>query len=370
MGPLKLIRFGALNSYRIGHFAGNIEMYMCEREHGFQPNNTIDIFYIQSKYNFYVSNLQLLKMWKRKLYINQIGYYLSIIDRRFYPEGTIHNIRTLDQDKDIYGLRDKSKIFITFTNKENSIGKTSLKKMGIINYDNFICLANRDQSYLNKTFNNKDWSYRKFENTDIKKCSQAVEWLIKQGNYVIRMGKIVSEALENNSKKYIEYAQSTLRNDLLDIYLPAHCKFYITSPSGINAIPVLFKKPILYNNFNYLNYAHLVPEKSLIIYRKFWLINEQRFMNFREMHEWGKKSKHLSNEFKTDSIELIENTQEEILDATKEMYDRLSGAWQSTEEDDELQRRYWSIFDIDIFNGESRPKIGASFLRENRELLD
>jgi hypothetical protein len=30
ISPIKLIRFGVLNSYRIGHFAGNIEMYMCE----------------------------------------------------------------------------------------------------------------------------------------------------------------------------------------------------------------------------------------------------------------------------------------------------------------------------------------------------
>ena len=93
-------------------------------------------------------------------------------------------------------------------------------------------------------------------------------------------------------------------------------------------------------------------------------------MNFREMHEWGKKSKHISNEFKKDSIELIENTQEEILEATKEMYERLNGTWHSTEDDDELQRRYWSIFDIDVSDGKSRPKIGTMFLRENRELLD
>ena len=33
ISPTKLIRFGVLNSYRIGHFAGNTEMYMCDKDH-------------------------------------------------------------------------------------------------------------------------------------------------------------------------------------------------------------------------------------------------------------------------------------------------------------------------------------------------
>ena len=43
--PLVLVRFGKLPSASM-HFAVNTEMYLCERDAGFQPKRTIDIFHI------------------------------------------------------------------------------------------------------------------------------------------------------------------------------------------------------------------------------------------------------------------------------------------------------------------------------------
>ena len=68
-------------------------------------------------------------------------------------------------------------------------------------------------------------------------------------------------------------------------------------------------------------------------------------------------------------IELIENTPEEILDVVDEMDQRLKGTWQMAEEDEELQMRFWSYFKSSDLHGVICSRIGAKFLRQNKELL-
>lgn len=53
-----------------------------------------------------------------------------------------------------------------------------------------------------------------------------------------------------------------------------------------------------------------------------------------------------------------------------EMDERLKGTWQTTEDDEELQRRFWSLFKPSELNGIIVSRIGTKFLRQNQELLD
>ena len=68
------------------------------------------------------------------------------------------------------------------------------------------------------------------------------------------------------------------------------------------------------------------------------------------------------------NLELIENTVEEIRAVTIEMDERLKGSWRTTGEDDELQRRFWTLFDQDKPKN-TELRIGTEFLRQNKELL-
>ena len=51
--PILLVRVGSLNVTRIGHFATNTELYLCERDEGLQ-SRSFDLFFLPSK----VSNSQ------------------------------------------------------------------------------------------------------------------------------------------------------------------------------------------------------------------------------------------------------------------------------------------------------------------------
>ena len=68
------------------------------------------------------------------------------------------------------------------------------------------------------------------------------------------------------------------------------------------------------------------------------------------------------------NLELIENTPEEIKAVTIEMDDRLNASWQTTEEDEELQQRFWALFGPDKLRSPDL-RIGAEFLRKNKDLL-
>ena len=61
--PLLLERWGGLISTRIGHFAANTEMYLCERDAGINvpKQRHVDIFYMESS----ICNQQLAIIWKR-----------------------------------------------------------------------------------------------------------------------------------------------------------------------------------------------------------------------------------------------------------------------------------------------------------------
>ena len=66
----------------------------------------------------------------------------------------------------------------------------------------------------------------------------------------------------------------------------------------------------------------------------------------------------------------MENTADEILALAAEMNDRLDGRWVTSGEDEELQERYHKLLPPGHHSQGFRSRIGAAFLRQNRELLD
>ena len=76
-----------------------------------------------------------------------------------------------------------------------------------------------------------------------------------------------------------------------------------------------------------------------------------------------------TEEYDKAGLKIVENTSEEILDLAREMNERIDGTWKEMEEDKKLQEKYWSLFPEDSLNKTCPARIGALFLRKNRELL-
>lgn len=93
-------------------------------------------------------------------------------------------------------------------------------------------------------------------------------------------------------------------------------------------------------------------------------------MTFKEIYESGAGRFLRTEQYEELGIELIENTPDEILDVSMEMHQRLNCTWETTGEDEVLQKRFWDMFPKSELHGEFRARIGAEFLRQNSALLD
>jgi putative glycosyltransferase (TIGR04372 family) len=366
--PLFFIRFGTLYCEKIGPFAAQTELYLCEKEHGIQPGKTLDIF-CSGMVWYKCCNYQLLKMWKRLVVFNEASRYLyRVMDQ--LPFGKEHIIRTTNDSRDVHGLLEKSDIHLKFLPEEITQAKLELSRMGIGENDKYVLMINRGQRYLDTIMLGRDWRYHTYRNCSIDKFMLMAEELTKKGYFIIRVGYLVSDLMETENPKIIEYDHHGFRTELLDIYLAANCSYLVGSDTGYFGIPGWgFRKPVVYVNFSI--FIDLEPWLStwLFVFRKLWLKSEKRFMTVQEMFESGAASFVLTSQFESAGIEVTENTPEDILDVVEEMEGRLNGTWQPNDEDEWLQQKFWSYFKSSDVHRFIRGRIGAKYLRDNKDLL-
>jgi putative glycosyltransferase (TIGR04372 family) len=258
---------------------------------------------------------------------------------------------------------------LSFTPEEERLGLAALRELGIPDDTPFVWFHARDSTYLNAVHPKPNWHYHDYRDSSIHNYVPAAEELTRRGYFAVRMGGIVREALTTTNPMIIDCAMKS-RNDFLDIFLGAKCRFALGCPSGITGISMIFRRPVAWVNFIPLGYAPTWGPNDLFIPKKLWLREECRFLTFREILDSGIGWFWKSEQYEQLGIEVMENTPKEITALAVEMDERLKGTWQTTEEDDELQRNFWSLFKPSELHGIIVSRIGAEFLRQNRELLD
>mgnify|MGYP001169036850 CR=1 FL=1 len=364
ISPFVLIRVGGTFGTRIGHFAENNEIYLSEKDHDLHPKKSFDIFF----HPFKICNYQLKKMWDRHpgLKINQFAWFLYY-GSKIFPGAERYEINT--DIRDNHDVLIKSDIHLQFTDNEEADAQKELVNIGVPAGSTFIGVIARDSSYLKNNLPTGDWSYHNYRDSNIENYLFAVDELTNREHTVIRMGATVKNKLETNNPKIIDYAYKGYRTDLLDIYISAKCHFFISGNCGLDSVPIIFRRPVVFVNYVPIELIRGWYKNSLTIFKKHWLKNEKRLMTFREIIELGAGKFYYSELFAKHGIELIENTPEEICDVVTEMDERLNGTWETTEQDEELQRRLWSLFQPNEHNQVFRCRVGTKFLRQNNELL-
>lgn len=363
--PFVLIRFGRLVSGRIGHYAVNTEMYLCERELGLSGEKGIDIFFNDM---FNVCNRQLSRMWGRVIPVSPFAQ-LCYIANNWIPGGQVHLVSWRHrQPTDLYGVLARTKPKLSFIDKEERIGTRMLEEIGIPKGSSFVCFHIRDSAYLNSVAPSRDWSYHNYRDCSIQNFIPAVEELVRRGHYVVRMGAKVKEPLNIKNPKIIDYAVK-YRTDFLDIFLAAKCTFFIGCGAGIDGVARIFRRPIAYPNNIPLEYMPMWSSKDLTIPKKLFYRKENRFLTFKEVFDLGASNYLRAEQYDKVGAVPVENTSEEIAALVIEMDERLKGTWASTENDEELQRQFWAIYKPIEPYKVIRSRIGAEFLRQNLDLL-
>lgn len=120
--------------------------------------------------------------------------------------------------------------------------KNKLYEFGLDPHARFVCLHVRDQGY------HSDGDRRNYRNANIENYYSGIEYLLNSGYTVFRMGDSNMRVMNLRHKNLIDYPFTSLKSEIMDLFLIKNCKFYIGMQSGILDVAQLFSKPILMLN--------------------------------------------------------------------------------------------------------------------------
>lgn len=373
--PLFLVRIGVMRSDRIGHFALETELWLLEQEAGIamRPKRSIDIWFAPEP----IANRVLYKMWRQVLVIWPNWLMVSVFRlNNLIPGSLAHQIKnTTATCLDVHNLLDTYPPRLKFTATQIEQGRAGLAELGINPTDRFVCFIVRDSAYTKKAFPEKDMSYHDFRNCDVNDYVAGAEALADRGLFVLRMGSVVSKPLVSSNSRVIDYANSKVRSEFMDLFLGAHCEFNVSDGLGFYAIPAMFRRPNAYVNYSPFFMYYSSRACDLGIAKTMINTATGKRLNLSEMGERGVARFGATSQFAEAGVTVKSNTPSEIRDLMLEMLDRIEGKWVSDQHDDELQRKFWEKYseiigpDREIFHGEIWSKYGAKFLRDNQDWI-
>jgi putative glycosyltransferase (TIGR04372 family) len=359
----KKVVFSKLYSERLGHLATLNDIFLRKQQLGKIPPDTLYIYLSGPP-----ANRQLMEMLKRHMNIIENEQLLKFF-------GSFKGLKTACQvlprtGNEIDEFRNANAT-LKFTEEEEEKGRNFLKDVGISKNDWFVCISARDHAYLRDRYPTADLEYHSYRNSDINTYRKAIDHIIGLGGFVIRMGFKVDGPLNYEHPRVIDYALK-YRNDFMDIYLAAKCKFCLGTPSGIWDVSPIFDVPSLAVNNAPIG-TPVLAKRVLYIPKKVRYRDTGEYVPFRNLLCEFKDRMHPATYRGTIHYEMgyvyEDNTEDEIYDVTVEMMERLNGTFCETDEDRELLERYYALFPPDHFAKDVRSPIGLDFLKKNRHLF-
>lgn len=302
----KKIQIGSLRTDKIGEFAIRAEIFILKKKN-IDKNKSINLIFRDK----IISNKFLYKLYKKKIYFlpNIIFNEIYILIKFFKLHKLCYNSLHDNIDRNL--LLKKFKTQVSLQNSETKILNNFLNNLKI-NNRKLVCLTIRDNAYYGKS------AMTEYRNSDIRKCSQAINYLIKKGYFVIRMGRKTNKKLKIKSKFYFDYSQSNCKSDELDILIASTCSFCISSGTGFDSIVRIFRKPILF--INYVPYIYFPSEiyNSQILFKNIYTKQKNKKLKLLEILRSGVGALSSDIEIKKYNVIFKENSSEQILKAVKE----------------------------------------------------
>ncbi len=196
--------------------------------------------------------------------------------------------------------------------------KSRMIELGLAVDDWFVCLHVRTSA-----FHDDNAGYR---NACFDNYRDAITHIIDLGGKVVRMGDASTGIINFQQAGLIDYPNSTLKSELMDLYLIKHCRFYIGTLSGILDTAYLFHTPTLC--VNSLHFDLRSPNAcDRVLYKRITRKGSNQFLSFNQaMDEYQNILAADWNLY----YEFIENKAEEILASTKEFMEGLANHHQPT----------------------------------------
>ena len=329
--PLLLIQICEVYKHRIGHFAIETELIRLSTKKRRQSGQRVlTIYYFPNRQP---ANRQLEVMWRRELPTvhRSWGWLLNELTRKSTTFNITSQRTTIDRD----GLLTEFAPLLKFTSEE--LNRSEIARLNLTSGEKFICLHVRDTAYYSNSFGYTN--HQLFRNTDIQTYVQASEALAEMGYTVFRMGAIVKEPLVSKHPKVIDYATNGMRTDFLDIYLGAHCAFTITTSSGWDSIPTIFRRPCMKLNVLPVCQPELFLFPYIFLPKLIVDAETESYLSLNQIFDHGISKLYDINLYSEAGVKIQDLSSEELVEAVTEMVQRFEGTFVETPEQKEMQAK-------------------------------
>lgn len=246
-------------------------------------------------------------------------------------------------------------------------GENSLRRLGVPEGAWYVCFHCREKGY--KSEESEKWA--SCRNASISRLEQALQEVVQRGGWCIRLGSFRTEPLPENLKKsprIIDYPHTTEVSDFMDIFLVATCRFFLGNNSGLMATAGVFGTPCLSVNVVPFGMRTHLP-KDLVIYKLHRSKLTQELIPFSACLRLPLCSSISLIDYENAQVELVENSPEEILEATREMLDVLERGRKPSGEEEALHQKFIGMLHPYTLHYRAPSRVGASFLKKYQDLL-
>ena len=383
--PLIIVRLSYIESTKFGGMIDGPNVYFDKNcLLNINKKKTFDLIFFDNKK---FCNYALKKIWLRKKKIFEYNPIFLLIFRFFqffninshffiipsYPVPVERFFVNLSkEDTNTWGWMFSDQV--QFSEKEKKEGLEILKKFDINLNDKWICIHNRDSSYLNKKLNETEReTAHTHRNFSIHSLIYAAEYFANSGYFVFRMGSFAKEHLISKNNRIIDYAFSPNKSEFADLYLLANCYAYFGSSAGLATLPIIKRKPTCYINFSPFILHFLTNHNTLpTIFKQVRSTKTGQILSFKEIFENNLFRLANYKLITEKGYELIDNTSDEIKNLSVEVCQYLSGEHNYTMEEKEQQKVFYDLILKYIdkkYLGKYRPAIGKYFIKKNLHLL-
>lgn len=338
------VKLGELSSDRIGHFFIDVAIRKSEHSLGVHSGRVI---YAPGP-SRQTSNTFLLGYASRELNIRSFaGPMVDVVtliknNSNWDPSWFLPSPRSISGSRDLNAVIARAGFEIQFTDAENATAHDWLRSVGWQSGQPIICLLVRDSQYLESMpgLGPQDsgmpagrWNYHSYRNSNIQTFIPAVEWLVAQGAFVLRMGKAMKTTLEVPGA--IDYSFLPSRSDFLDIWLFSNCSMCITTGTGPDLISLHAGRAVVAVNYLPLGLP-FIEGRAITAAKALYACNGIRL----SLAETMRASFFKSEEYSQNGISIRDLSPDEILDIVKEGWQRFIGTWQETDYDRRAKKRF------------------------------
>ncbi len=154
-----------------------------------------------------------------------------------------------------------------------------------------------------------------YRNASIQNYIEGIKAITDAGGWVVRLGESRLPKLPV-MERVIDYAHSSYKSELMDIYLISECRFFVGHSSGPNIVANLLRKPLLLVNMTEWVASTLLKKGDLGIMKHVFSYSRNRYLSIKEVLE--EPTLVQFDGIPAEDYEMVENSPREIREAIEE----------------------------------------------------